>query len=80
MRTLVRVLTRALQHLDAHHSPTHKRRDESYLDQGPADPAEILCKCDDESVGEGPRFRIPRMPLLAPTMLSSLTTETPESV
>lgn len=76
--TLIRV-TRALQHL-AHLSPTHKRCDESYLDQGSADPAGILRKCDDESVGESPRLHILRMPLLAPTMLSSLTTEVPESV
>lgn len=72
-------MTRALQHL-AHLSPTQKRCDESYLDRGSADPAGILRKCDDESVGERPRLHILRMPLLAQTMLSSLMTEAPESV
>jgi hypothetical protein len=78
---LVRALVRTLSHLDAHLSATHQTCDESYLlSQGSADHSGIYRKSGYESVGESLCLRSHRMHFLAPTTLSSLTTEISELV
>jgi hypothetical protein len=64
-----------MTHLATHLSPAHKTRDESYLDQGFADPAGILREGGDEPIGDSPSVRILRMSLSAPTKLFPLATE-----
>jgi hypothetical protein len=77
--TLVRIQVWALPYLDDHLSATHQTCDESYLLSQESAHHGIYRKGGDESVGESASFRMRRMLLLTPTMLSFPRTLTSEA-